>query len=210
MSIWVANEGFRVGTSLFDQFRGVTRPHTFDVNAASPVDLMSLPGAKLEIARRILREGPYGGVDEVLRVEGATREFHDAIVEGRSAMDRRLADPDVEESLDLRAILLPYVYHALLVWLEAGLLGAVLHALVRPARWWRLVANGLVAALVAFAVGWMAEAPLAPLLVPMAAPGVIAALAALALRRGGREALRVVAAWGAAALPASVFLHPWF
>jgi len=65
--IWLANPDFKTGTSLFDQFRGLRRTHTFDLNAATLVDLMTVPGMKLHEAEKILRNGPYQALVDGVR-----------------------------------------------------------------------------------------------------------------------------------------------
>ncbi len=62
--IWLANPALRTGTSLFDQFRALPRAHTFDANAASAFDWMTVPGVTPTAAARMMHgcavRGPAG------------------------------------------------------------------------------------------------------------------------------------------------------
>lgn len=60
-ALWVLNNAFTTGTTLFDQYRGVPRAHTFDLNAASLVDLLGVPGMTTIRRERHSRRGPLPG-----------------------------------------------------------------------------------------------------------------------------------------------------
>ncbi|HHY35067.1 MAG TPA: helix-hairpin-helix domain-containing protein [Firmicutes bacterium] len=81
--IWPANPEFEIGTSVFDQYRALPRTHTFDLNAASLVDLCTIKGVDQPLAQRIRELGPYQSVDELRKVPGLTpglmRRFADQV-----------------------------------------------------------------------------------------------------------------------------------
>ncbi len=211
--IWLACDAFDTGTSLFDQRRALPRKHTFDLNAASVVDLLAVPGVDLKTARAVLAGGPYRSVDDLARVPGAAA----ALVERFRAMERGMvklrADAAEEETvMSLKAILMPYAWSALRVWLIAGLLGAAAFRAVRPVGPWRALLGGIGAALAVLATGWLTGpgTDAYPLVVPLvlfAVPGT--AFAAIA-RRERLAPWRVAAAWLGASLPAWIALRPWF
>ncbi len=72
--LWLANPDFSTGTSLFDQLRGLPRTHTFDLNGASLTDLATVPGVEVDLARRIVKEGPYGEAGQLAENEGLSEE----------------------------------------------------------------------------------------------------------------------------------------
>lgn len=205
--IWLANAAFSTGTTLFDQFRGVPRRHTFDLNAASLVDLLGVPGVDRRLAEAILRGGPYQGLDDLRRV-GVTPDLLARFHEMAADMQRqRAGDMEDDASLNLTAIVMPGVWRAL-GWLVVGWLTAALaYASVRRLRPARLAANGLAASLVGLGVAWVFGPPWwVVVTVPIVAFGTPAVIWHLARRRGG--AVRVAAAWAAASLPALLLTTP--
>jgi hypothetical protein len=64
--IWLANDGLMTGTSLFDQYRALPRAHTFDVNAATLLDWLSVPGVTRDAARRLVARTPYRRIEDLL------------------------------------------------------------------------------------------------------------------------------------------------
>ncbi len=221
-AIWLANPRFPVGTSLFDQWRRIPRVHTFDLNAASMVDLLGMRGMSGDLAAALLAHAPYGSIEAVRAVPGVTP----ALMAELSAMalemkKLREKEDDDAEHLKISAILLPYVWH-LLTWIGvAGACGALLRRLVAPVWWVRAVLCGLAAAALTMVVGYL-FAPSPPIFaaaVPVVMFGVPGGLwRALRVwrrdRAGARRALahglRVLAGWAAAALPAVVVMTPLF
>lgn len=86
--MWLACDRFSTGTSLFDQYRCAPRAHTFDLNAASAVDLVAVPGVNLELARSLLCRAPFADLQALAEVEGMTR----ATVERFRRMESRMAE----------------------------------------------------------------------------------------------------------------------
>jgi len=220
VEIWLANEHLQTGTSLFDQFRGLPRLHTFDLNAASMVDLIGVPGVDSGLARAIIDQGPFTGIDDLARVDGVTDEliagFHDLSTE----MDALLAeteDEDVETTLSISSILLPFVWRALAALAIASVMASLLYHWVRRVsdaeqpRRWRTVLNGFGAALVGLLAGWaMGSMGLASLIAVGGVFGLPAGAWCLLKTRQPLEALKVMAAWVAAALPSALLTTPWF
>lgn len=203
--IWLANSGFTTGTTLFDQFRGLPRTHTFDLNAASVVDLVSVPGITPELARSIMKAGPYSSVDAVGRVPGVSADLVSRMKAMAAGM-RRLAEAD-EEGLTLRPILMPYLWRALIVLLIAALAGAVVYRLariragVRPSLT-RTAISALAGALLGMLAHWVSGSALAGVAAVVIAFGIPAGLWQLYKTRRLAPALIAPAIWGATALPA--------
>jgi hypothetical protein len=206
--LWLRNEALTWGTSLFDQSRALPRTAVFDLNAASRGDLIGVPGIELALAEAIVGAAPFASIDDLERVPGMTGETVQRFRTMQDAMRRPTSAAAEEAGLSLRAVLLPYVWHALAVWLGCAIAGAILYRTVRRARWWRLAVNGLAAAALVLAVGWMLDPPamaVVPLLVLLGLP---AAVVKYWRSRSVRQAALVVGAWLLAALPAFVALTP--
>jgi hypothetical protein len=218
--IWMANRDFETGTTVFDQFRGLPRTHTFDLNAASLVDLVGIPGVTPELARATRDEAPFASVDDVARVAGMSpalvEHFRDMVVE----MERLRAElsEEPEQTLSIRSILTPYFWRAGAVLLLAGVIGGLLHRAIRLNQaspeirfsWWRTVVNGFAASIVSVLVGWGLGPGYASFLAVgllFGAPGSI--WCGVKTRRGAL-ATRVMIAWLAAAAPGLALITPWF
>jgi len=219
--LWLANERFTTGTTLFDQYRAMPRVHTFDLNAASTVDLVTVPGITMPVALAIERGAPYASLDDLARTSGVTgammvdfRTMQAAMTSIRDANARE----DIE-SIDLRRLVTPALRRAVL-WLLIGSLAAGwCYRRVRPLRAWRLVANGLAASALALLPAWILGAalrsragaidPMLFMLLPMAGFGVPGAVWQL-VRGAPREAARVLSAWACACLPALLIAIPLF
>ena len=228
--IWLANEAFRVGTSVFDQFRSQPRIHTFDLNAASTVDLVAVPGVDRALADAIRRRGPYGSLEDLRTVRGmdASLMARFRALAGRAAAKATNA-ADEEYSLSLGAILRPYLWRLAALVVAAGLLGGAAYRLVLPRTWPHAAANGIAAVLIGlfleialdFAPGVLAVlGPLLLLGIPAALycllfPGRTGRRAAAARADGRRPArvllaLRVLFAWALATLPLVLIITPHF
>ena len=227
-AIWLANDQFRIGTSLFDQFRTQLRIHTFDLNAASTVDLVAVPGVRQVIADAIRRRVPFASLDELQHVKGvdaALMQRFQSLLARATAMRDNPANE--ESSLSLATILGPYVLRAALLILVAGLLGGAAYRLAVPRGWPRAILNGIAAAMVGFLPEVALDLPVG-IAAMVAAPlllGVPAALYCLAFpgrtarqvaRRRPRPparrtlALAVLFAWALAALPLVLLMTPHF
>jgi len=207
--IWVANDDFRAGTTLYDQFRALPRRHTFDVNAASLVDLLTVEGMTRATAEAVLGKAPFGSLEDLRAVPGMTPELYDRF-EAMAATMSRIQAGEIEGSvsLDLMGLLKPYLYRAGAWILLCALASALLYRTTRPLGGLRLGLNGLAAATVGLLVTWvLAPGPWAALLplVLFGLPG--AAWHFFRPRPGGRPA-RVLAAWAVACLPALLTTQP--
>ncbi len=220
--IWIANRAFRVGRSLFDQFRSMPQVHVFDLNAASETDLVAVPGVDLATARAIIAHMPYGDVGDLSRVPGVPPAV--AARFGTMSAEMSRAAGGGEEGLSLGRLLRPLIVRAVMWLLVCGLLSAWCYRRVRAVPAWRAALAGAGAALVGLPVGWalgpgpVLQALAAPLLV-FAIPGAVWAAVRAAFRaragagRGGWAPVgaggRVLLAWGAAVLPVIVILTPF-
>ena len=105
-----------------------------------------------------------------------------------------------------------YLYRALIVWGVSSAAGAFLYRSIRRAGWVRSAANAIAASLLVLALAWvlLATQPIVAILGPLGLFGLPAALWQLVRHRTWQQALRVLAAWAGAALPAELLLQPWF
>lgn len=215
--LWMANRDFQTGTTLFDQFRGLPRTHTFDLNAASLVDLVSVSGVSPALARRILADAPYAAVDDVRRVEGVSEELAARFAAMHAEMDalRDELASETEESLSITALLTPMLVRALVVVGLSAVLGLIGYAWIRrradlrPLRRPRLAWNGLAAGSLGSIGGWIfGLSGLGAVATVVIVCGVPAAL--IQLVRGRRRAsLLVLGAWALAAVPAALLTGAW-
>jgi hypothetical protein len=228
--IWLANPAFRVGTSLFDQWRSMPRTHTFDLNAASAVDLIAVPGVGRDLAAAVVTSAPYRRVADLQQVPGMTRELIDrfAALE-RAAAVAKENPADQETSLTLRGIMMPYLWRLIPLAVLAGVLGGAAYRLAVPQRWWRALVNGVAASLVGLVLEVVLEMPrgVAALIGPALGFGVPAAFCcALFPRRLRRRVAAVrpgtsvptrlrlagslLLAWALAAAPLALLMTPLF
>lgn len=199
--LWLANTNLEIGTSLFDQFRALPRAHTFDANAATLLDWISVPEITVEHARLLVAGAPYGRLADLEHAAGPDawariRAMASAMqVSGERARDE-------EETLNLRRIVFGYLWR--LAWLVtvASLSGALL--IRRGVRGWP--GAGFIACAATLLVifwGWMV---VGPWWLPVAAPPVFGGLPWAAGRllrgRGGRAAALATGVWAAASVPA--------
>lgn len=209
--IWLLNEAFSGGTTLFDQYRALPRPHTFDLNAASAADLAGVPGLERPVALRILGNMPYGSVEDLQRVPGIDAATVDAFRRMRIAMEAPPKPGTSEEgSLSIKSIVVPYGWRALWIWGACGVAAAALYRGARRLPWWRLLLNGLGAALAGLLAGWTIDSGngLLAFAVPLAVFGLPAALIALWRHRSTRRAGIALAAWALASLAAALAVVP--
>jgi len=217
--LWMANRAFETGTTLFDQYRGMPRVHTFDLNGASLADLASVPGVDPRLAREIQAAAPFAHVEELDTISGVTPELVQRFVAMAAEMPRlrvELEAESVEDSLTINAILMPIVWRALTTLLMAAALGAVAYratsagATPSAPGWLRCLLNGLGAGTVGLIGGWLLGAhgvgAIGPVLLLFAMP----ALAWQLTRGKARRAPRIAAAWALAALPAAILSGVWF
>jgi hypothetical protein len=211
--IWLLNDDFSAGTTLFDQYRGLPRPQSFELNAASLGDLVGVPGVDRALASAILGNGPYDALDDLRRVPGMTESTLSNFRRMKAAMDAPVAaGTEAEGTISIRSILIPYARRAGFAWLACSLAAAFAYRALRRVRWWRLALNGILAALIGLLCGWTidhgtgAMALAAPILVF----GVPAMLTRAWRTRSVSEAALVLGAWALASVPAAVAVRPWF
>jgi hypothetical protein len=209
--LWLANRDFKTGTTVFDQFRGAPRIHTFDLNAASLVDLMSVPGINRSLAEAMLRRAPFGNLDDLQHVQGVNPALVDRFKQMAVEMERMRQNQDeVEHSLRLSDIFMPAIWRAVGFLLLAAALGAMLYRAVRRTSWWRAAVNGFGAALIGLLAGWLVGGQgVWTILAPLVLFGIPAALWQLKRHRAWEPVLRVLLAWAATPLPAAVLVRPW-
>jgi len=212
MEIWLANPAFKTGTTLFDQFRGLPREHTFDLNAASLTDLISVEGMTLGTAEAIRRGAPYTNLSDLKRVPAVTPALAEEFARMERAMQRLRAEA-VEQtaSVNMSGMLMPYGYRAG-IWLTlSALLAGLLYIQVRPMRWWRAALNGFLAALLGLGAAWASDALGGAIswLLPVALCGLPGALWQLAWHRSPPSAARVLGAWALAGLAPFLVTRAW-
>lgn len=216
--LWLANTDFSTGSTLFDQFRGVPRVHTFDLNAASVVDLVGVRGVERALAQEIIQAAPFDSLNDLRSVPGVTDDLFEHFLRLRGEVDRLTDEGDPEETFSTTTILMPYFRRLVLVVLLATSLGAVAYRIVRfddsrssrRSGWLRTAINGLGAAVIGLLFGWLPVAGLASLATVGIFFGVPAGLWCLWKTHRFGAALLVLAAWVAAAVPAAVLVTPWF
>jgi hypothetical protein len=212
-ALWLANDGFQVGTSLYDQYRGAPHLHTFDLNAATVVDLVSVAGVDRTLAAKVLAAAPYQHVADLGAVPGVSP----ALMARFDAMSQRMRRLNTEsgEEMSLTRMLRPAAERAGLALLLAGLAAAWLYRAVTGARIARALFNGFAISLLSLIVSWSNAAPLVvgSGVFPWLLFGVPAAALSFFLRWRQRRTgaltpklspspVRVLAGWGLAALPA--------
>jgi hypothetical protein len=210
--LWLLNTSFRTGTSLFDQFRAAPRALAIDLNASSVAELVAVPGVDAARAEEIRHGVPFDSIEELHHVRGMTPELFGTFGQMRAAMlEPGPPGTAAEGRLTFKTVLMPYLWRALSVWMVCAIAGALLYRAVRRIPRWRLIVNGLAAALVVLIVAGTLNsasglaAPAAPMLL-LGLPG--AAIRAGRSRRLG-EAGRVLAAWALAASPAGLAVTPF-
>lgn len=202
--IWLANPSLKTGTTLFDQFRGRPRVHTFDLNAASLVDLTSVRGVSPELARSIMNAGPYASIDALSRVPGVAAE----VIARMKAMAGGMAKVTAadEEDFTLKPILLPYLWRFLIVLFLAAIGGTFVYRLARirvglRASFLRAALSGLGAALVGIVAHWVTGSAMMAVAAVAVAFGLPSAMWQLYKTRSLTPTLFAVAVWVATAVP---------
>lgn len=220
--IWLANDRFRTGTSLFDQYRAMPRVHTFDLNAASALDLLTVDGVSASLATAIQRGAPYTSLADLARVPGMSpalisrfRAMHTAMDAVREANAREDA-----EDLNLMRLFAPVLIRAALFAIAVAVAGGWLYRLVRrgQAGWWRVVTNGLAVAVFGLLPAWILSASLqldrgavAPawfVFLPVVLFGLPGAVWQITRRRSWKTGGLVMAAWTIACLPILFIVVP--
>lgn len=207
--IWLANDALLTGTSLFDQYRGLPRVHTFDANAAAELDWLSVPGVTPEIAARLIAGAPYANLDALRTSQGIPEAIRGEISRMSEAMaSLRARAAAEEESLSLWAIARPYLWRLGALVLVAAWAGAWLARRAGVKRVWTAALLAVAATLIVITFAWIVTCPAwYPFAAPVVLGGVPWALWRLARRRGLRAAARSLATWALAAIPALVMVR---
>jgi hypothetical protein len=210
--IWLANDAFTTGTTVFDQFRALPRSHTFDLNSASLVDLLAVEDMARDTAEAILRAGPYSSVDDLRRVPEVPSALRDEIA-GMAARMATLRAESAEESvtLGLGSILMPYARRAALWLAVTATVAAVLYTCVRPVPWWRAALDGIATAVLGLAAAWFNDAWAGTVawILPIACFGAPAAVCQLVRHRSAVLGIRALAAWTLASLAPFALTRTW-
>ena len=210
--IWLASDALQTGTSLFDQFRGLPRIHTFDANAASTFDWLTVRGVTEPAAARLVKGAPYASLDALAAAPGLPSALGTQIRSMAAGMDAVYARAgDEESSLSLSAIAIPYLWRVLAIVLGASAVGGWLARRTGVKRWWTAGLVALAASLIVLTLAWVVTGPVwLPYAAPLVAGGLPAALWRLARRRPLAQAGAVLAAWAVATLPAAFLSRAWF
>lgn len=212
--LWLENPDFRVGTTVYDQFRSASRSHRFDLNAASLGDLMTVPGLGRPLAEEIMRRTPYRSLEDLegrvpgLPAELAQRLRDMATLAQASRKDAR--ESEFEAVSLLSTILMSYLWRAVTVLALAGAAGAALARLTGLSGWGRAAFRSLSSASCGLIAVLLAPAPggLLALLVPLALFAIPGTVFCLLRSRSPRSSLRVLLAWMAASLPMALLATP--
>lgn len=208
--LWLAGS-FETGTTVFDQFRAAPRVHTFDLNAASILDLTTIEGVTPQMARAIAAASPFRTIDDVRGVAGVTP----ATVATMQAMAKRVGEVEKElkeEELSISSILLPYLWRSLAVLITAAIAGALLYRIARrisqkPSSAWRTIVSGGGIGMLAVPLAWLLGSGLL-------AAGLLVLLfgvpAALWSQRRDPAAIAILVARAASVVPAVILTTAWF
>jgi len=202
--IWLANPALQTGTSLFDQFRVLPRTHTFDVNAATPLDWLAVPGVTPELAAQLISGGPYEQLDELLALPQVDAPFRERVAQMAAGMEQ-LRAADAEESIDLSTIFRSYLWRLAALLGVATVVGMGLARRAGAARWWTAALIALAASLLVVALAWVITCPpWYPLAAPILVGGLPWALWRLVRRRTWSEVFESLTVWIAAMIPAMI------
>jgi hypothetical protein len=210
-AIWLANPDFKTGTGLFDQFRAVPRVHTFDLNAATRIDLLGVPGIDRALAARILQAGPFSDLSGLESVQGMGRPLIERFKFMAQEMERlKIGDEDSALS-SLPRVVVSYLCRALTILLAASISGGLFYRKLRHTGLFRSVINGLAVSFLVVALSWgvVGAEGILGYVIPVLIFGLPSMLFQLARRRW-QLAFPEFLAWAVAALPAKLLTYPWF
>ncbi len=189
---------------FFDQFRALPREHTFDANAATAFDWLTVPGVTRAQAERLTRGASYKDLDAVVAAAEGDPLLQERVrMMSRSMDDLRVRATQEEESLSVTVLLMPFLSRLAGVLLVTSIVAAWLARVAGARRWWTAGLVGAAASSIIILFAWLVTAPpwypgLAPVVV-LGSP--------LAIFRGLREhswraAVSAWRIWGASSLPA--------
>ena len=204
--IWLANEALQTGTSLFDQFRALPRPHTFDVNAALPLDWLAVPDVTSDLAARLIADAPYASLDALIASPALSVPLRSRIAGMRTAMTRvALQKSEDEELLDVWAIVRSYLLRLAGVVFVATVAAAWLARTAGVRHYWTAALISLTATTLVVSLTWVITSPeWYRVAAPIVFGGAPWAAWLLARRRGVQAAARAMVTWALAAVPALV------
>ncbi|MDO8837153.1 MAG: hypothetical protein Q7V01_16235, partial [Vicinamibacterales bacterium] len=209
--VWLANDALMTGTSLFDQFRGLPRQHTFDINAATTLDWLAVAGVTPDLAWQLSWGGPYQDLPALFRAHHLPDPVRQRVsVMARDMESLRTRAADEAEQLSLWAIALPYLWRLAAVLAAAAAAGAWLARRAGVLRWWSASLIGTAAATIVIALSWtVISPPWYPVAAPVVLGGLPWALWRLFRRRGLGPILQSFLAWILATLPALLLVRSW-
>lgn len=201
--IWLWNTHLMTGTSLFDQYRGLRRAHTFDANAATMLDWLAVPGVTGDSAARLIGLAPYSNLQSLLDAPAMPPSARAQVVEMAAAMQTAQSAEAEGQSLNVSKILWPYLMRFINVVLVATLVGAALASRAGVRRWWTAALVALTASLIVIAFAWVITSPWwYRIVAPVVLGGAPWAVWRLARGRGVHHAGLALLAWAVASLPA--------
>jgi hypothetical protein len=201
--IWLANDQLMTGTSLFDQYRALPRVHTFDANAAMPLDWLAMPGVTTDVAARLIREAPYADLDALLASPALSAPMRTRVSAMSVAM-ARLKERAVreEETLSLWVIVRAYLWRLAAIVLAATLVGAWFARRAGVRRRWTAALIALTATTLVVTFAWLITSPAwYPLAAPVVVGGAPWAAWRLVRQRTLAPAVKALAVWGVASVP---------
>jgi hypothetical protein len=209
--LWLANATLLTGTSLFDQYRALPRVHTFDANAATAFDWLSVPAVTPAQAAQLVGDAPYQSLDALTRSAALTAPLRARVSEMSAAMAQlREAAAGAEETLSVWTIARPYLWRLSVIMLAATAAGAWLARRAGVRRGWAAALLAFTATLLVVAFAWIVTSPRwFPVAAPIVAGGVPWALWRLMRRRTAGSIARALGIWAAAALPALALVYRW-
>ena len=204
--IWLANAALHTGTSLYDQFRALPRPHTFDANAAVPLDWLSVPDMTGDLATRLIAGAPYVSLDALIASPGLPAPLRDRIAAMATAMTQVVShERHNEETLEVWAIVRAYLWRLGAVVFVATAAGAWLARLAGAGSYRTATLIALTSTALVISLAWVITSPAwYRVAAPMLLGGAPSAVWHLTRRHGVRSASRALVTWALAAMPALV------
>jgi len=209
--IWLANEAFHTGTSLYDQFRALPRPHTFDANAAVPLDWLAVPDVTGDLATRLVGGAPYASLDALIATPGLPAPVRARIAAMATAMTQVVSqERHDEEALDVWAIVRTYLLRLVAVVFVATAAGAWLARLAGVSAYWTAALIALSATALVISLAWVITSPAwYRIAAPVVLGGAPSAVWHLTRKRGIRSASLALVTWAVAATPALLLTASW-
>jgi hypothetical protein len=213
--LWLTNTHFTNGIHVFDQYRALPRAHAFDLNAATVVDLITVPGVDRGLADAILTHGPFKRLDDLGAVPGMTATVQDELQRLAREHQRHPQRSAETKTTDItRRLIVSYLGVVGIHLLVIALCGAVLFlAVCRTSRWRALLAGSAVAIFGAVPYWGLSTVVGNVGSVIWLLPGIMFALPSTGwhfAHRQPRRALRVFVGWTVAMVPMLMITRPWF